>query len=297
MSPEMVSGPDMGGGFLFQLSREDEGGSTRFAYHAQDGAADAGGPPLGSPEPLGYYHPARSCMFGGPRCWHREFLLPGSEVGRVRAGYNRTRFVMEGMMAQLYGHEEVPVEAALRELLDLIARPPNSGEGGWWVGGSTALWLRGLGPRPHDVDLGVNTAGAAALADALAEYLIEPSGPALEADGRSRLAARAFLGTHRRGVRIEWAVADARSPPEFAERVADQLDHVSWDGRSLPVPPIELSMLRAATKFDAPTWNELLTRLAPTRLDLAVLEPAMRGTAVPADRADQLRAHAGRGHP
>ncbi|HTT25423.1 MAG TPA: hypothetical protein VMH90_00475, partial [Thermoplasmata archaeon] len=56
-SRRLVSGPDLGAGFLFQLSFDrDEGGSS-FAFHAQDGGADAAGPPLGPPDFLDYRHP------------------------------------------------------------------------------------------------------------------------------------------------------------------------------------------------------------------------------------------------
>src|SRR5579863_3734953 len=113
MTVEMLSGPDMGGGFLYQLTSNAEQEPARFVVHVQDGGPDAGGPPRGSPEPFGYFHPAKYCDFGGPRCWHREFDLPSTEVGRVRAAYNRTRFVMEAMLAQVYGGETVPVEDGL----------------------------------------------------------------------------------------------------------------------------------------------------------------------------------------
>jgi hypothetical protein len=293
MSVEMISGPDMGGGFLYQLTRDASRQPGRFVFHLQDGGADAGGPPPGNPQPFGYYHPTQSCDFGGPRCWHREFDLPSSELARVRAAYNRSRFVMQAMLAQAYGGEEVPVEAALRELLDRAGADPTPPEATWWVGGSASLWLRGLGPRPHDLDLGVTATGAAALAAQLEEYLIEPIGPTVEADGRSRLAARAFLGTHHQGIRVEWAVADDRSPPEFAERVARQARRLSWEGRSVLVAPIELSAVRAAAKLDTLAWDEFLPKLAAARLDLAVLEQGLDGAAVAPGRASQLRSLAG----
>ncbi|MCI4320190.1 MAG: hypothetical protein L3K23_08705 [Thermoplasmata archaeon] len=289
MKTEMLSGPDMGGGFLYQLTRETERDPTRFVFHAQDGGADAGGPPAGTPEPFGYFHPAQSCDFGGPRCWHREFELPSSDAARARAGYNRTRFVMQAMLAQRYANEEVPVEEALRDLLDRVGSSSGPEERPWWVGGSTSLWLRGLGPRPHDLDLGVTDAGAGTLGAALEEYLIEPLGPVVEADGRTRVGARAFLGTHRRGVCVEWAVADTRSPPEFRARVARQAGEFSWEGRSVPIAPLELSLAGAASRGDATTWDGLFARLGSARLDPGVLEQGLTEAGVVAQRADQLR--------
>lgn len=289
MTIEMLSGPDMGGGFLYQLTRETEREPTRFVFHAQDGGADAGGPPPGSPEPFGYFHPRQYCDFGGPRCWHREFELPSAEAARARAAYNRTRFVMQAMLAQRYGHEEVPVREGLVELLDRVGGHPAREEPSWWVGGSTPLWLRGWGPPPNDLDLGVTEVGATNLGTSLEEYLIEPLGPAVDDEGHRRFGARAFLGTHRRGVRIEWAVADTRSPPEFAERIAGHVRFVSWEGRSVPVPPIEFSVVRAATKLDGASWDALLARCATEPWQRTVLEHALGGASVVAARVEQLR--------
>ncbi|MCI4351667.1 MAG: hypothetical protein L3K15_09190 [Thermoplasmata archaeon] len=289
MPVEMVSGPDMGGGFLFQLTRDTAVEPARFIFHAQDGGADAGGPPPGSPEPFGYYHPSTPCAFGGPRCWHREFELSASETARVRAAYNRTRFVMEAMLAQSYAAAEVPVEDGLRELLQRVPAPASPREAMWWVGGSAAFWLRGFSARPHDLDLGVTPRGAVALGDALAEYLIEPSGPVLDAPGARHFGGRAFLGTHRRGTRVEWAVAGAGSSPKFAESVAGELDGVEWEGRAIPLTPIEFGLIRIANRLDATTWPNLLDwlRTQPLRHDrLAML---LDRESIPASRADDLR--------
>ncbi|MCI4367618.1 MAG: hypothetical protein L3K08_07695, partial [Thermoplasmata archaeon] len=71
----LISGPDLGAGFLFQLSSDFDSSGASFAFHAQDGGADAAGPPIGPPDFLDYTKPERACMFGGPRCWERRFYL------------------------------------------------------------------------------------------------------------------------------------------------------------------------------------------------------------------------------
>ena len=109
----MLSGPDLGAGFLHQLSVEGDTDPRTFTYHAQDGGADAAGPPKGSLDVLDFVHPPSACMYGGPRCWHRRFRLPFADLPKVRLAYNRNRFVLQAMIDQAYagvktGHGRCP---------------------------------------------------------------------------------------------------------------------------------------------------------------------------------------------
>ena len=153
MTSEMLSGPDLGGGFLHQLTTDRDGERTTFTYHAQDGGQDANGPPKGPLDALGFVHPAEPCPFGGPRCWHRRFLLPFSETARVRPCYNRHRFVLQTVIDQLYAGAPVDSEAALSEVIERFRADPGIGPDRWWAVGRTAAWLRGAGPPPPCVEL------------------------------------------------------------------------------------------------------------------------------------------------
>jgi hypothetical protein len=218
----MLSGPDLGAGFLHQLSIDRDGETTTFTFHAQAGGADANGPPKGPLDVFGAVHPPHPCMFGGPRCWHRRFLLPLAEAPRVRAAYNRNRFVLETMVAQAMLARPVPVAAILPDVVARLtaALDPDGVE--WYIGGSAGAQLLGAPIAPRDIDVGTTREGVDRVGGALREFLIEPVAPTDWPKSGVVRAGRAFVGTFQEGARVEWAVPiDGREPARFDE----------WSGR------------------------------------------------------------------
>jgi hypothetical protein len=229
---EMLSGPDLGAGYLHQLTVDRTGEATTFSYHAQDGGQDANGPPIGPLDALGFVHPTDGCQFGGPRCWHRRFLLPFAETPKVRLAYNRFRFVLDTMLKQAPAGEAAGVDGALAELVRRVA-PTLRTEGiEWYVGGSTAARLLGAPLAPHDIDLGTSRDGVDRIAQLIPEYLIEPLGTTDWPPQGIVRGARAFVGTFREGARVEWAVAIAPAGPSATD---------AWSG-----PPSEVRTLEVA---------------------------------------------------
>jgi hypothetical protein len=258
---ELVSGPDLGGGFLHQLTVERFSGVNRFIYHAQDGGPDANGPPIGTPEPFGWRVSPSMCPIGGRQCWHREFTLPIEESLKVRTAYNRTRFVMEAMLGHQYRGVPTPVDAAVEELADRIHAAPEPIP--WYVGGSLGLYLRGAPVPPRDGDLGTTPEAVTRIAEALKDYVTEPAAPTEWGDA-SMLGARAFVGTVRNGLRVEWGFPlDAganRGPTEWtvlAHGLAP--DSILWHGRTLPVGRPEFTVVRWALEGR----NDRLDSLGP----------------------------------
>ncbi len=288
MPSDLVSGPDLGGGFLHQLSVDRDGSTTTFTHHAQDGGSDAGGPPKGPLGPFGFVHPETPCMFGGPRCWHRRFLLPYADVPRVRQAYTRHRFVLETLMEQAYGGAPVPLETGLAETLDRVADPLADLGVDWYVGGSTAAWLLGGAIVPRDIDLGADRAGVDQLARLLGDYLIEPLAPTDWPHGRIVRGARAFVGSLRDGVRVEWAVPLDREPAPLDEwdlrAGGPRLVTAQFRGRSLRVTRPEYALVRtaAAGRSDrAPALTDLVRRLGADRdlLDTLLARTSLEGAA------------------
>jgi hypothetical protein len=287
---ELVSGPDLGGGFLHQLTVERFSGTNRFVYHAQDGGQDANGPPKGTPAPFGWRRSPTMCPVGGRTCWHREFTLPVEESIRVRTAYNRTRFVMDAMLDQEYSGVPVPLDAAFEELVDRL----NAVEGlPWYVGGSAGLWLRGAPVAPHDADLGTTPASVGAVAEALRDYVTEPAAPT-EWAGRPMLAARAFVGTVRNGLRVEWGVP---TEPGAWERAGEWTilghrespERVEWHGRSVPVVRAERSVVRWAEVGRPDRLDAGVDWLRHRGVDRPFLERAVADSALPpAARAELL---------
>ncbi len=218
-SRDMISGPDLGGGLLHQLTRDRYPDRVRFTYHAQAGGEDAGGPPKGALEPLGWAFPPEMCQFGGRRCWERSFELPDPETANVRAAYQRMRFVLAALLDQQYAAAEVPWEGALGEVIDRLGGRTAD----WALTGSVARRVidgRGAVDR---ISIRTSAEGVRSTAEALREYLIEPAAPTVWS-GRPLLAARAFVGSPSTGVRVEWHAADAS--PASARSVA-------WAGRRM----------------------------------------------------------------
>ncbi len=286
----MLSGPDLGAGYLHQLSIDLDGEGTTFTFHAQDGGDDAGGPPKGSPHVFGYAPTASPCMFGGPRCWHRRFLLPRSESPRVRQAYNRNRFVLDAMVAQAYEGAPVAVESGVRAVVERLGAPLAAEGIEWYIGGSVAAWLQGAAVRPRDLDLGTTRAGVDAIAHRLSEYLIEPLAPTDWPRAGIVHGARAFVGTFREGIRVEWAVPIAPREPVPLEEWGGhagvaRLETVRIEGQPVRVTRPEYALVRAAEKGNVPHREaiaELVRRMGPDRELLGVL--CARATLAPAAR-------------
>ena len=260
MSSDLLSGPDLGAGYLHQLSidRETE---SRFTYHAQEGGLDANGPPKGPLAPIGFVHPSTACQFGGSRCWHRRFLLPESEAAIVRATYNRHRFVLQATLDQLFSDAPIPVESALKELLDRIDAPLGAEGTPFYFMGSVATRLQGVMVRPRDIDLGTTEAGVTRIGELLKDYLIEPVAATDWPGTGSLVGGRAFVGSLTSGMRVEWAAPRAEEPE--SDLVAPNagrwsalapLETVELGDRRVRASRLEFAAIRSAERKD---WERL----------------------------------------
>jgi hypothetical protein len=294
VTSELLSGPDLGAGFLHQLSLDRDGERTSVTYHAQDGGADANGPPKGPLDVFGFVHPPTPCMFGGPRCWHRRFLLTFQEIPRARQAYNRNRFVLQTMIDQVYASAPAPIGATLEEVARRIAGPLAKDHIDWYVGGSTAPWLLGARVAPRDLDLGTTRYGVDRIAHLLTEYLIEPIAPTDWPGAGIVRGARAFVGTFQEGARVEWSVPiEPRAPVPFDEwsgkvegvRLAD----ASFEGRTLRVSRPEYALVRAYEKghdADGAAIGEVVRRIGP---DGVLLDALLTRSTLPASRRQEVR--------
>ncbi len=294
----MLSGPDLGAGYLHQLSLDREEERTTFTFHAQDGGADANGPPKGPLDRFGFVHPPMPCMFGGPRCWHRRFLLPLAAAPKVRQAYNRNRFVLETMIAQAYEGAPVAFESGLHEIVRRLAEPFEKERIEWYVGGSVAARLQGARVQPHDVDLGTTRAGVDRAADLLQEFLIEPPAPT-DWPGRGIVrAARAFVGTFREGVRVEWAVPleSGRTEPfdEWSGRPGvARCVTATVAGRTVRVTRPEYALVRAAARGDRDNRTELVRTVRSLGPDRDLLDALLSRSELPPNERRSVRAEVG----
>ncbi|MGA8303110.1 MAG: hypothetical protein WA691_02640 [Thermoplasmata archaeon] len=294
MTSEMLSGPDLGAGFLHQLTTVRDGDRTTFTYHAQEGGQDANGPPKGPLDVLGFVHPESACQFGGPRCWHRRFLLPFAETPKVRQCYNRNRFVLQTMIDQAYSGTPPAIEAALVEVVERLSRadPPVDQE--WYVGGSAAAWLLGAEIAPRDIDLGTTRPGVDRLGALLEEYLIEPVSTTDRPPQIIVRGARAFVGTFATGARVEWCVPleQGREPP-LAELSGGprsaRLLPMAFRGHSLRVTRPEYAFVRAAERKADGRVRALAALVRSTGPDRELLDVLLERSNLSSSERDGLR--------
>ena len=293
-SSEMISGPDLGGGFLHQLSFDPGVEATTFTFHAQDGGSDAGGPPKGPLDAFGFVRTRVPCMFGGPRCWHRRFVLPRSEALRVRQAYNRFRFVLAAMVDQVYAGANVPVERGLEEVVARLAEPLAADGIEWYVGGSAAAFLQGARIRPRDLDLGTTRAGVDRIAVGLSEYLVEPLAPTDWPRVGIVRGARAFVGTLAEGLRVEWSVPLDAPRAGLGEEWSGHPEEVrlataTVGGRKVRVSRPEYALVRAAEKGNLSHREGILELLRHLGTDRELLSAVMERSSLPPDARDRLR--------
>ena len=273
---ELVSGPDVGGGFLFQLTVETVDPYAKYTIHAQEGGIDGGSRPAGSPELVGFSSPRTPCPIGGRQCAHREFEVPPDAALRTRFAYNRLRFVIGAMVAQRAGRKPAPFEAGLAETLPRIVRALGPAGVPWIIGGSAGARLLGAELDPVDLDLATDRRGVELIGEALSEFLIEPAGRARWAEGEVRWGGRAFVGTFQDGLCVEWAeAAPDPHPAASGEWTSAMLHHpiiVEWKGSPVPVTSPEFGLVRSASAGRperVTAYLDLLRRLGTDRSLLA----------------------------
>ena len=270
LASELISGPDLGGGWLCQLTRERDPLPEGFTFHLQEAGTDAGAPPTGSPARIGYRHPEAACMYGGRGCWHRRFELPRSELLSIRTAYNRTRFVLGPMLAQASGQSLAPFERGLTDLLDRVV--PAFAENGtaWWLAGEAAARLQGAPLSPSELDVLCEEPGPKRLADLFGEYLIEPNHPILDAPGRSGIEGAAFLGTLLAGIRVRWTSLPRPRRGSVLEQVLRANPSptlVAVGPHRVPVAPAEVLLLLAAAEDRSELFRTVLAGPLPGRWD------------------------------
>ncbi len=292
---DLVSGPDVGGGFLFQLTVESRGPVGRFTVHVQEGGIDGGDPPVSSPAAAGFHRAEGMCPLGGRTCWHLEYEAPLSEAMRVRFAYNRLRFVIRPMLEQRTGGRPVPFAAGLTETLRRVKGPLASQGIPWIIGGSAAPTLLGAPLAPLDLDLGTTQEGVVAIAEALSEYLIEPAARSRWATGPPRWAARAFVGTLQEGLRVEWAEALPAAPspsvPDL-EWGSETLAHPVWarvEGEEIPVVPPEYALVKYFAGGRSDRVEPMLSLVARRGPDWTLLDRLLSVGGLAQERGASLR--------
>ena len=141
------------------------------------------------------------------------------------------------MLAQAARREPTPWEDGLALVVE------RAGDLDWWLTGSAALALRAVDVAPRDLDLVASAADARALAERLADILVEPLGSS--DDWVAQHFGRAFGPA-----RIEWVggvreSVDEPEPTDLGPYAAARLEAATWRGHTIRVPPLGLQLATA----------------------------------------------------
>jgi hypothetical protein len=140
------------------------------------------------------------------------------------------------LIRRCLGLVTLPWSEALLAALQVLDSQPID----WYLVGSAALAVRGVGAVPGDIDLVTDFPGARLLEELLSEHLMQPLTPA--PGWVAGWFARAFVSAQ-----VEWVAevnetADEPHPTDFGPEAARRLETVAWRGFEVRVPPLDLSL-------------------------------------------------------
>lgn len=142
----------------------------------------------------------------------------------------------EIMFNQLGYFSPVPWEAGLLAFADRLA-----GTGiNWWLTGSCAVCLRGIGLNPHDVDIMVNSSDIPALMKIFRNDIFEPivntQGWVTKDFGVLFLHCRIDIASD------PASSLDQPEPVDCGPYAKEHLETISWNGHQISIPPLSLSI-------------------------------------------------------
>jgi hypothetical protein len=164
----------------------------------------------------------------------KAFPADTPNLARIYRNFERHA---EDMLLQSIGAVAIPWEKALTSFIQTIAGHRIE----WWLTGSAALAVRGVGITPHDIDLVLDAGDASVLSSVLLDWLVEPNIPST--NWIADWFGRAFIYA-----RIEWvggvhSSVDDSGPTDYGPKAATSLETVVWNGTEIKVPPVELQLI------------------------------------------------------
>ena len=181
------------------------------------------------------YHQAARDLYYSPvdDGFAKAYPADTPHLGRIYRNFERRA---EEMILQMAGVRPVPWDQALLGFFSILGDEPVD----WWLAGSGALAVRGLEIAPRDLDIITDDVGAQRLGVLLLDYLVEP---VQRSEGWiSNWFGRAFLHA-----RLEWVggvhqSVDQPLATDFGAAAASRLETVSWHGKAIRVPPLDLQL-------------------------------------------------------
>ena len=128
------------------------------------------------------------------------------------------------------------LDAALEQLCDQLHAAGIT----WWLAGSAALYVQGFDVLPHDIDVLTSLTQLESLVPIVAPHVVEPF------HDSTGWVVRGF-GVADMGYRVDFAFdpepwVDQKGPVDFGPFAATHTREITWHGRTICVPPLELHL-------------------------------------------------------
>lgn len=161
----------------------------------------------------------------------KRFPRDTENICRIRANWEDHA---EEMFSQMSYTQTAHWEEALLDFADRVTGTDID----WWLTGSCATCLRGVGIQPHDVDIMLHSQAIDKVNELLGDCIVEPI-------RSSEGWVVAYFGVAFLGARVDLAFdpadfVDDPEPADFGLYAAKNLEEVSWRGHVIKVPPLEL---------------------------------------------------------
>jgi hypothetical protein len=145
------------------------------------------------------------------------------------------------MLDQKHGVRPADWEAGLAWIGDIL----DGIEADWFLIGSAALAVRGMDVRPGGIDVALDEAGADRLGPYVGAGVLRP----VIDSGGWEVATRSGLLFHGCTISIVGGMHDQQWPRPWDSAARAALETVTWQDRSVRVPPLEAMLLQARAMY------------------------------------------------
>lgn len=165
--------------------------------------------------------------------YYKKFPKDIRHIDKIRENYRKNA---KTMFDQCGYFIPVPWEKGLENVCSIM-----NGSGiEWWLTGSCAACIRGIGLNPHDIDIMIKSENPDETIELFSDYLIEP---VIETNGW----VTKYFGVAFSQARIDIAFGpspelDKPEPSDCGPFAQGNLEQIIWNGYRIKIPPLYLHL-------------------------------------------------------
>ena len=166
-------------------------------------------------------------------CYIKRFPKGINNIDKIKENYLK---YAKTMFDQCGYFIEIPWQKGLQEFCSII----NKTKIEWWLTGSCATCIRGIGLNPHDIDIMVKSEYINEMNNIFSDHIIEPI---VDTNGW----VTRYFGVMFLHVRIDLAFdpspeLDKPQPCDYGLYAQQNLDEEIWNGYKIRIPPLDLQL-------------------------------------------------------